>query len=89
MSTSIEIRSLSRKFGNYPALRKVNLNINAGEFVTLLGPSGSGKSTVLKMLAGVDQPTSTSCWMAVRSSASSRTCATSAWCSRTTRCSRT
>lgn len=58
MSTSIEVRDLSRQFGNFQALRHASLIVNAGEFVTLLGPSGSGKSTILKLLAGFDQPTS-------------------------------
>jgi putative spermidine/putrescine transport system ATP-binding protein len=54
----IEIRNLSKAFGSVQAVDGVNLDINSGEFMSLLGPSGSGKTTVLRMIAGFEEPDS-------------------------------
>lgn len=54
----IEIRNLAKSFGGVTAVDGVSLDINAGEFLTLLGPSGSGKTTVLRMIAGFEKPDS-------------------------------
>jgi putative spermidine/putrescine transport system ATP-binding protein len=54
----VEIRNLSKTFGNVRAVDGVDLDINSGEFITLLGPSGSGKTTVLRMIAGFEMPDS-------------------------------
>jgi putative ABC transport system ATP-binding protein len=57
----ISLRNVSRTFetpaGRFTALSGVTLDINAGEFVTVVGQSGSGKSTLLGLLAGIDRPT--------------------------------
>jgi NitT/TauT family transport system ATP-binding protein/sulfonate transport system ATP-binding protein len=57
----IEIQDVRRVFQNSNgdpiiALQNVNLNINPGEFVSLIGPSGCGKSTLLRLIVGLDQP---------------------------------
>lgn len=54
----LEIRNVTRRFGELSAVDDVNLSIEAGEFFTLLGPSGSGKTTLLRMIAGFNQPDS-------------------------------
>lgn len=50
----IEIRDLAKSFGQVRAVDGVTLNIESGEFITLLGPSGSGKTTVLRLIAGFE-----------------------------------
>ena len=52
----IEIRNLTKAFGNLKAVDDISLDIQSGEFITLLGPSGSGKTTVLRMIAGFEDP---------------------------------
>ena len=52
----LEIRHLSKRFGDAIPADEVDLSVERGEFFTLLGPSGSGKSTVLRMVAGLEQP---------------------------------
>jgi sulfate transport system ATP-binding protein len=54
---SIELKSVSKKFGEVTAVNDVNFSVNDGELVGLLGPSGGGKTTVLRMIAGLEVPT--------------------------------
>ncbi|HEV8543222.1 MAG TPA: ABC transporter ATP-binding protein [Verrucomicrobiae bacterium] len=55
---SIEIKNISKSFGNVVAVNSVNFSIQHGELMALLGPSGGGKTTVLRMIAGLEMPTS-------------------------------
>ena len=54
----IEVRSVSKSFGSLDALALVDLVVDDGEMVTLLGPSGCGKTTLLRLIAGLEQPSS-------------------------------
>ena len=55
---SVELRDVTKKFGDLHAVDHVSLNIASGSFVTLLGPSGCGKTTTLRMIGGFEQATS-------------------------------
>ena len=55
---SIELRHVSKRFGGVTAVEDVSFTVADGELVALLGPSGGGKTTVLRMIAGLEVPTS-------------------------------
>lgn len=54
----ITVNNVSKHFGSFQALDRINLEIKTGSLVALLGPSGSGKSTLLRVIAGLEKPDS-------------------------------
>jgi putative spermidine/putrescine transport system ATP-binding protein len=54
----VELQELRRSFGDFEALKGINVALESGEFLSLLGPSGCGKTTALRLVAGFDRPTS-------------------------------
>ena len=52
----LELVKLQKSFGNIEILRDINLEINPGEFVAIVGRSGCGKSTLLRLIAGLKLP---------------------------------
>lgn len=57
-SGALTIRQLRKVYGENEAISPLDLDVEAGEFVSLLGPSGCGKTTLLRMIAGFEEPTS-------------------------------
>lgn len=66
-NVDIKCVNINKEFGNsfnkVQILKDINLEINSGEIVVILGPSGSGKSTLLNAIAGIDKATSGSCFV--------------------------
>ena len=58
MIKALELKNINKKFNETVALDNIHLEINDGEFFSLLGPSGSGKTTCLKVIGGFEQPDS-------------------------------
>jgi ABC-2 type transport system ATP-binding protein len=54
----ISCRSLTMHYGDFCALDHLNLDVLVGEICAMLGPNGAGKSTTLKLMAGLEKPTS-------------------------------
>ena len=54
---SIELKNVTKHFGEVAAVNNVSFSVNEGELMALLGPSGGGKTTVLRMIAGLEMPT--------------------------------
>jgi len=57
-ASSVSLEGVSKFYGDTPALVDLTLDARAGEFLVLLGPSGCGKTTVLRLVAGLEDPTS-------------------------------
>lgn len=56
MDTKIQISGICKNYKQVKVLENIDLNVNEGDFLTILGPSGAGKTTLLKMIAGFEQP---------------------------------
>nr|WP_234908449.1 ABC transporter ATP-binding protein [Rhizobium rhizogenes] len=56
MMTALEIKDITKDYGTSRALHPVSIDVERGEFVTILGPSGCGKSTLLRILMGISRP---------------------------------
>jgi spermidine/putrescine transport system ATP-binding protein len=54
---SVQLERITKRFGDLVAVRELSLDVERGEFFTLLGPSGCGKTTTLRMVAGFEEPT--------------------------------
>ncbi len=57
-SADLKFVDITKKFGKVTAVNNVSLQVHKGEMITLLGPSGCGKTTILRMIAGLEVPTS-------------------------------
>ncbi|MCP8317559.1 MAG: phosphate ABC transporter ATP-binding protein [archaeon] len=58
MSYFIELKDVTKSYGDIVALNKVNLKVVKGEILAIIGPNGSGKTTMLRIMAVIDRPTS-------------------------------
>lgn len=54
----IKLENVSKRFGQITALENINLEVQKGEILTIIGPNGSGKTTMLRIIAGIEEPTS-------------------------------
>ena len=57
MSTILECKNLSKKYGRKQALDNITLSLESGRIIGLLGPNGSGKTTLIKLINGLLAPT--------------------------------
>ena len=56
MALSVQLRSVSKSYGHFIALKDLSLDVEEGKFITLLGPSGCGKTTTLRLISGFETP---------------------------------
>lgn len=66
--TVISIKDLSKSFGNHEVLRKIDIDIEAGEIICIVGSSGSGKSTLLRCINKLERHTSVKSFTMIRKS---------------------
>jgi len=61
MIPPITCHQLEKAFGSLPVLKNINISINPGDFISIIGPSGCGKTTLLRIIAGLEKPSSGEC----------------------------
>jgi putative ABC transport system ATP-binding protein len=61
--TIVRVENVSKSYHKTPVLNNINLKVEEGEFVAIMGPSGSGKSTLMHLIGGLDQVSSGSVWL--------------------------
>ena len=66
MKGALGIRGVTKRYGGTDAVRDVSLEVEPGQFLTLLGPSGCGKTTLLRLVAGFESPDTGSIWLSGR-----------------------
>ena len=66
MKGALGIRGVTKRYGGVEAARNVSLEVEPGQFLTLLGPSGCGKTTLLRLVAGFEAPDEGSIWLSGR-----------------------
>ncbi|MEE8433375.1 MAG: ABC transporter ATP-binding protein [bacterium] len=59
----LQIKGLTKRYGNTVAVRDISLDVGQGQFVCLLGPSGCGKTTTLRVVAGLEEPEEGDVWI--------------------------
>jgi len=59
----LRLESIVKRFGDFTALHGIDLEIDDGEFLTIVGPSGSGKTTLIRILVGIEEPTGGRIWL--------------------------
>jgi spermidine/putrescine transport system ATP-binding protein len=59
----LQIAGLRKTYGDFVALKDIDLKVKEGEFLTIVGPSGSGKTTLIKLLVGMEEQTEGSIWL--------------------------
>src|SRR5687767_12878327 len=52
----LELRGITKRYGDVPAIEGLSLQVRAGELLAVVGPSGAGKSTLLRLIAGLEEP---------------------------------
>lgn len=63
MSVILKLENIVKRFGHFVALKNINLEVQKGEFLSIIGPSGSGKTTLVRLLVGMDEVSEGAIWL--------------------------